>query len=177
MDKKPLNLIFSFEDLTQKDKAVREITREFQKLGVVVVATDIPSATKRTAGITYREVNLSFADSQTVTFCVKKTGDIFQVKLNGRVLPMKEQGDQTKAIKEIADAMDKGRAAFQKKLANAKVNIPKGGTHVTTQTREKKQMDKITALKEAIAEAEKQTQEYKEKTAGFQKEIAEFEAQ
>lgn len=168
MDNKPLNLIFSFEDLKQKDAAVREISREFNKLGDTIVATDIPDRIKRSAGISYREVNLSFADSQKVTFCVKQSGDIFQIKLNGKPMPIKEQGDQKKCIKEISDAMNTGRAAFQKKLQKAKVDIP-GGTHVTTQTRENKQNDKIAALKEAIADAEKQIAEFNAKRDNFLK--------
>lgn len=173
MDNKPINLIFSFDDLTKRDKAVREITREFQKLGDTVVATDIPERIKRTAGISYREVNLSFADSQTVTFCVKKSGDIFQVKINGKVMPMKEQGDQKKAVKEISDYLNKGRAAFQKKLQRAKIEIPKG-THVTTQTREKKQQDKIQGLNDVIAEAQKQIAAYNEERDKYLKMLADL---
>ena len=119
------NLIFSFEDLSDKDKALRQIQRTFVRLGENVVQTDIPSQTKRRAGISYKEVTLTFADGQSVTFGVKKTGDIFQVKLNGKQMPIRNQDDQKKALEEIASAMDKGRAAFQKRQALIKVEPPK----------------------------------------------------
>ena len=67
------NLLFSFEDLSDKDKALRQIQRTFARMGANVVQTDIPTSTKRRAGISYKEVTLTFADGQTVTFCVKKT--------------------------------------------------------------------------------------------------------
>lgn len=119
------NLLFSFEDLSDKDKALRQIQRTFTRMGANVVQTDIPSGTKRRAGISYKEVTLTFADGQTVTFCVKKTGDIFQVKLNNKALPIRNQEDQKKALQEIVDAMDKGRTSFQKRQAMIKVQPPK----------------------------------------------------
>ena len=114
---------FGFEDLSSNDKALRTFTRAFGRLGANVVQTEVPQRIKRTAGISYKEVNLTFADSQTVTLCVKKTGDIFQVKLNGKALPIRNQDDQKKAVKEIVDAMDSGRAAFQRKLARQPENV------------------------------------------------------
>jgi Asp-tRNA(Asn)/Glu-tRNA(Gln) amidotransferase A subunit family amidase len=119
------NLLFSFEDLSDKDKALRQIQRTFARMGANVVQTDIPTSTKRRAGISYKEVTLTFADGQTVTFCVKKTGDIFQVKINNKALPIRNQDDQKKALQEIVDAMDKGRSAFQKRQAMIKVQPPK----------------------------------------------------
>ena len=116
------SLLFSFDDLTDKNRVVRSVKKQFEALGAVVVAVDVPARVKRTAGITYRELSLSFADSQIVTFRVKQTGDIFEVRLNGKTLPIKEQDDQRKALKEIADAMDKGRTAFQRKLQRVRVD-------------------------------------------------------
>lgn len=168
--------LFSFDDLSLKDKAVKALSKEFAKQGAQVIDTAIPSTIRRKAGISYREVNLSFADSQIVTFFVKKSGDIFEVRLNNRALPIKQQDDQKKAIKEIVEAMDKGRSAFQKKLAQAKVEVPKSAT-VSTVTTAKKQSEKIESLKEAIRVANERIEEVHQKTDDIRKEIEAMTAQ
>ncbi len=162
---------FSFEDLSSKDKALRQMTKTFARLGAHVVQSDVPSTVKRTAGISYREVNLTFADSQVVSFRVKKTGDIYEVRLNNRPLPIRAQDDQAKAIKEIVDAMDSGRAAFQRKLAKAQVKVP-SGLKTAAPKMEKVLSDKVAALKEAIEAVRKQIADYKAKTAEIEQQIA-----
>ena len=170
------NYLFSFDDLTKKDRAVKAMSKEFAKQGANIIDTDIPATVKRKSGISYRVVNLSFADSQIVSFFVKKTGDIFEVRLNNRVLPIKEQDNQIKAIKEIVDAMDKGRSAFQKKLARAKVEVPKSAT-VSSTTTAKKQAEKIDSLKAAVAETKGRIEEVKTKSQTLRDEIEAMSAQ
>lgn len=120
------NLLFSFADLSAKDKAARAAMRYFARAGAAVVQQDIPTATKRAAGVSYREMFLTFADSQQVVMRIKQTGDIYQVLLNGKVIPIRNQDDHVKAIAEIVAAMDTGRGAFQKRLAAAAVKPPAG---------------------------------------------------
>ena len=144
------NLLFSFEDLTVKDKAAKQAIRYFSRAGANVVQQDIPSALKRSSGVTYREMALTFADSQTVVLRIKQSGDIFQVLLNGKVLPIKNQDDHVKAIAEIVQAMDAGRSKFQKILAAAKVKPPPG-IRTAAPKMEQALTDKRDALKSAIA--------------------------
>lgn len=61
------NILFGFDDLSAKDKAVKSIQRRFSRLGASVVSVDIPTTIKRKAGQTYREVNLTFTDFETGT--------------------------------------------------------------------------------------------------------------
>ena len=61
------NLLFGFDDLSAKDKAVKAIQRRFARLGASVVSIDIPTTIKRKAGQTSREVNLTFTDFETGT--------------------------------------------------------------------------------------------------------------
>ena len=144
------NLLFSFEDLTVKDKAAKQAIRYFSRAGANVVQQDIPSALKRSSGVTYREMALTFADSQTVVLRIKQSGDIFQVLLNGKVLPIKNQDDHVKAIAEIVQAMDAGRSKFQKILAAARVKPP-AGIRTAAPKMEQVLTDKRDALKSAIA--------------------------
>lgn len=83
------SLLFSFADLSVKDKAAKEAMKYFSRAGANVVQQDVSTAVKRNAGVSYRELTLTFADSQKVTMRVKQTGDIFQVLLNNKLLPIK----------------------------------------------------------------------------------------
>ena len=144
------NLLFSFEDLTVKDKAAKQAMRYFSRAGANVVQSDVATAVKRTAGISYREMTLTFADSQQAVLRVKQSGDIYQVLLNGKVLPIKNQDDHVKAIAEVAQAMDAGRSKFQKKLAAAMVKPP-ADIHTAAPKMEQVLTEKRDALKSAIA--------------------------
>ncbi|AJK46247.1 hypothetical protein [Burkholderia plantarii] len=149
------NLLFSFRDLSAKSTAAKQVVRYFTRAGATVVQQDIVSGLKRTSGVTYREMDLTFADSQRVTFRIKQTGDIFQVLLNGRVLPIKNQDDHVRAIAEIAQMMDAGRSRFQKLLAAAKVRPPVG-IRTAVPKMEQVLVEKRDALKAAIAEVRMQ---------------------
>jgi hypothetical protein len=154
------NLLFSFEDLSAKDKAAKEAARYFSRAGANVVQQDIPTAVKRSSGITYREMTLTFADSQQVALRIKQSGDIFQVLLNGKVLPIRNQDDHVKAIAEIVQAMDASRSRFQKLLAAAKVRPP-AGIRTAAPKMEQVLTEKRDALKAAIAEVRGQIESIK----------------
>lgn len=144
------NLLFNFEEMaSSKDKIAKIIGRQFGMAGQNIVQTDISESTKRSSGVSFREMALTFADSQTITLRVKQTGDIFQVLLNNKVIPIKNQDDHAKAVTEIAQNLDKGRAQFQKKLAATKVAVPKG---IKTAAPKIEQVltEKRDSLKEAI---------------------------
>lgn len=169
-------LLFSFDDLSAKDKAVRQVRKEFQKLGNTIAQVDTPTQIKRQSGISYRLVNISFTDNQTVQFRVKKTGDIFQVKLNNKELPLRNQDDQKAALKEISQALDKGRSAFQKKLQKVRVELPKGARTAAPKM-EKVLEERKQSLNEAIAEAEKRLKEIKTEIESTKANTADTEKQ
>ena len=154
------NLLFSFEDLSAKDKAAKQAARYFSRAGANVVQQDVPTAVKRSSGITYREMALTFADSQQVVLRIKQSGDIFQVLLNGKVLPIKNQDDHVKAIAEIVQAMDAGRSRFQKLLAAAPARPP-AGIRTAAPKMEQVLTEKRDALKAAIAEVRSQIEAIK----------------
>lgn len=154
------NLLFIFEDLSAKDKAAKQAARYFSRAGANVVQQDVPTAVKRSSGITYREMALTFADSQQVVLRIKQSGDIFQVLLNGKVLPIKNQDDHVKAIAEIVQAMDAGRSRFQKLLAAAQARPP-AGIRTAAPKMEQVLTEKRDALKAAIAEVRSQIEAIK----------------
>lgn len=117
------NVIFTFDDLG-KGRASKTLQSLFARFGAEVVQVDDSASIKRTSSISYRELSMTFADSQVVVFRVKQTGDIYQVLLNGKVQPLRYPDDHKAAIGEVVKLMDNGRAAYQKKLAAAKVALP-----------------------------------------------------
>jgi len=146
-----MKLLFNFEDLTgDKNKVVKAVSRYFNQAGAAVVTVDVDPKAKRASGISYREIRFAFADSQTIAMRVKSTGDVFEVLLNGSVVPIKYQDDHVRAIAEIAGMMDKGRAKFQAKLAKAAVKPPPG-IRTTAPKLVVALTQKRDALKEAIA--------------------------
>lgn len=161
-----LNQVFSFEDMAAGDKASREVIQFFQRAKQVVVSQNIDSKIRRTSGQSYREMSFSFADNQTVVLRIKSTGDVFQVLLNGKILPIKHQDDQTKAIIEISNALDSNRTKHQKKLASLAVKLPSG-----IKTAQPTQIARLTErrdqLKEAIAETESEIARIKADSGHF----------
>lgn len=118
------NLLFPFKAMSSNDPAIKELARHFKKAGASVVKIEVNSAIRRTSGIAYRELYLSFADSQVITLRIKETGDIYQVRINKSLTPIRKQDDHSAAIKEMVKLMERGRAAFQRKLAKQKVALP-----------------------------------------------------
>ena len=144
------NLLFSFEDLSVKDKAAKQAMRYFSRAGANVVQQDVLPGIKRSSGISYRELALTFADSQQITMRIKQSGDIFQVLLNSKVIPIKNQDDHVSAIAEMVKAMDVGRSKFQKMLAATQVRPP-AGIRTAAPRIEQALTEKRDSLKVAIA--------------------------
>lgn len=144
-------MLFSFEDLATGDKSTRIVSKSFSKAGAEVVDSSVSASVKRASGIGFREMYITFADSQTVTIRIKRTGDIYQVLLNKRVLPIKNQDNHVDAIAEIVSAMEAGRTKFQKLLARTKVKVP-SGIRTTAPKIEQTLIQKRDALIAAIAE-------------------------
>lgn len=152
------NLLFDFENLNDKARAVKKAVQAFGRAGANVVSSDVDKSTARRAGITFRNVHFTFADGQTVTMAIKQSGDVFEVKLNSKLIPIRNQDDHAEAIKEVVGKMDTGRAAYQKAMAKVKVPVPPAA-RVSRTTLIKAKEQRRDGLKEAVTEAEKTLQE------------------
>lgn len=146
-------LLFNFDGMTGKDAATLEAKRFFSRAGAKVVGADASGGVKRVAGVSYRELRLVFVDGQTVTLRIKQTGDIYQILVNDRAMPIKNQDDHPKGIEEIVKVLDAGRAAFQKKLAATLVKMPPG-IRTAAPKMESILTERRDSLKEAIAAAQ-----------------------
>lgn len=134
--------------------AMRRVTALFQRANLPVLDVSCDGKTKRAASISFREVLLTFADSQKLLLRVKATGDVYQVLVNGKVTPVSAQDDGAKAVAELVGILDKGRARFQKRLAAMAMKPPEGAKTAAPKLREKlvQQIAEVDAQIEAATE-------------------------
>jgi len=139
------NILFTFDDFAQKATAVRAVAKAFRSHNLVPLVVEPLSGAKRAQGITYREAVLSWHDSQRVAIRLKKDGVVFQVLLNGKPLPLKKPDDHAVVIKEIVDALDTKRAAFQAALATRRKAMPPSLVSSIS-----KMVEDMTAMRDAL---------------------------
>lgn len=147
------NLLFNFESPSEKDRAVRQAESRFARAGAPVVSSSVDKTTSRRAGMTFRNVHFTCADGQTVTMAFKASGDVFEVRINGKVTPLRHQEDHALAITEVVEKLEKGRSAFQKALTRVRMPLPPS-IRTSRGTLLRVKQDRRDALKEAIAVAE-----------------------
>ena len=154
--------LFSFEDMAVGDKASRAVMNIFAKNNSTVVSQAIDTKIRRSSGISYREMSLTMGDSQVVVLRIKSSGDIFQVLLNKKLIPIKNQDNHFLAVIEIVNAITAGRTKFQKKLASLAIKLP-----TAIKTAAPKMLVTLTArrdeLKSAIADVETEIEALKKK--------------
>lgn len=120
-------LLIDFEALaTNPSKALRRVVQIFTRAGLQVVDAVSDGKTKRSASVKYREATINLSDGQAVTLRVKESGDIGQVQINGKLVPIAAQDDPARAVQEIVAKLDAGRAAFQKRQAALQMKPPEG---------------------------------------------------
>lgn len=146
------SLSLDLESTAGRNKAARDVSKQFSRSATHVVSHAVDEKLTRRAGVSFRNLSLTFADSQTVTMGVKTSGDVFEVKVNGKVIPIANQDDHARAIAEIADRLESTRSAFQKALARTRVALPPS-IKVSRTTMAQKLTEKRDALKEAVSKA------------------------
>lgn len=115
---------FDFEKFGEGD--LSDIKAEFDKNGAKVIDLEANNRSRRVSGYATKTAVFYFQDGQTITLRIKGDGDVYQVQMNGRVLPITEVGDKNKAIAEMARTLGANAPAWRKaqrsKQQRAKVN-------------------------------------------------------
>jgi len=152
-------IVLNWNDLAS-GKPMKELKQAFARAGTFVVTAESDNKVKKSVGVEYKTLNMSFNDGQKVSMDAKKGGDVFSVRVNNRVLPIKNHDNILKAALEIINAMDKGRKRFQATQARKKVELPKG---MKSTTRKKIDIltEKNTELDIQITEATQRRDELK----------------
>lgn len=166
------SLLLDYAKLGSGDNAaLKPVVAAFEKSGATVTASDAPTGTKRQAGVTFRQANFTFADSQTVTLSIKQTGDIFEILVNGKKFAIKDQENHDAAVQEIVKQLDKTRSAFQKSLNKAKATLP-SNMKTAIVKKEVALQEKIANLDQAISDGQALINERKAKLEQLNNDIA-----
>lgn len=138
-------LTLNFARPSDKDPALKAFARKLGQAGAVVIAQSVGTATAKKAGMEYRTASLSFASSQTVDLLFKSTGDVFEVRINGKTVPVTAQADADAAAKEIAGRLAAGRAKLQAALTKTAV-APVAAARISRTS----QLKQLTARRDAL---------------------------
>ena len=99
-------------------EGVKPIKDAFEKAGLTVVDVEASNKAARRSGYQVKQATFFFGDGQRVVMMLKNDGDgygdIYQVKLNSRVVPVKNVDDMDKAVAEIAAMAGSNSASFVK---------------------------------------------------------------
>jgi len=110
------------------DKAgLKPVLKKFETAGVPVEDVEATNKGKRESGFLVKTATLVFASGQKLVVKAKAGGGIFQVKLNGKVMPIKAVDDIGKAVDEVTAYVKANEPAFlkqQEKQAGI-VKVPK----------------------------------------------------
>jgi hypothetical protein len=122
------------EGLSDQSPTVKTLQAALEKAtGQQVPIVNVLKPTRK-SGVSVRPIELVLAGGQAVTFLVRQGGDVYRVQINGKDFPL--TGDITLspekyqkqsfdlAMKQIAESIRTGQAAFDKKKTTAKVVIP-----------------------------------------------------
>lgn len=133
-----MKLLIDYEALNPAKvaTAMRRVTQLFVRAGLEVLSLASDGKTRRIAGVSFREVEMTFADSQRLGLRIKATGDVYEVRINGKVVPVSGQEDPAKAVAELVKMLDTGRAKFQKRMAAMKMTPPEGAKTAAPKLRE-----------------------------------------
>jgi len=115
-------------DFDKFNKAgLKTILKKFETDGLPVDDIEATNKAKRESGFLIKTATLVFSSGQKLMVKAKAGGGIFQVKLNGKVIPIKAVDDIDKAIGEVATHVKANEPAFlkQREKQAGIVKIPK----------------------------------------------------
>jgi hypothetical protein len=95
-------LLFDIKNLNTEADSLKRLIDMFVMLGETLVTHDIDKNLKISdvdENFKYKNVRLTFADSQTVTFSIKQTGDIWQATHGAMLINLEKQWER-KSLKK-----------------------------------------------------------------------------
>lgn len=144
-----------YASLTPNEKtAPKELLQIFKRAGAEVAQSSVGKA-KRQNSISFKPIFIIFADSQKLELRLKESGDFYQVLLNGKIMPIKEQDDERLAVAEIVKKVEAGSQKFQAALIRKKAKLPTG-IKSTVKRKEEVYAARIAELDGLIEEARAQ---------------------
>lgn len=116
-----------FTDFTKK--GLKSLLQKFDKAGLTVKDVTATNKSIRESGYPIKTAILTFESGQTLTLKVKGSGDLYQAKLNGKVLAIKEYHKAETFTDEVLAYVKSNEPAYakqkEKQLSRVKIAVPK----------------------------------------------------
>lgn len=159
-----------FDKLTES--GLKPIVKKFEKWGLKVASIDSTNRQKRESGMLLKDAVFIFEDGQKMLVRVKSDGTVFQVKLNNKVVPIKNVDDMDKAVIEMVDYVQDNAKAYERakiqREKRKKLNIQPPRVVTTRQEKIAAAKQSLSELSSANSELEKQNDELSISIAGKQ---------
>lgn len=106
----------SFDFQNFNEKGLKKVITALEKNDLKVTAVDADNKARRQSGVQTKKAALTLADGQVLTLQATSEGAIFQIRLNSRILPVRNVNNLSKAIAEIADKIKGNSPQFQRAM-------------------------------------------------------------
>ncbi len=147
-----------FDKMTEA--GLKPLAKKFEKWGLSVKKIDATNKAKRESGYMLKDAMFNFSDGQQMLVRVKQDGTVFQVKLNKKVVPIKNVADMDKAVIEMVDYIQDNAKAYEKakiqREKRKKLNIPIPAVRTTRQERLEKTQAALTEVQGSVENLQKQ---------------------
>jgi len=138
------------------ERGLAPLVDELKKHDQVVAGIKATNLPKREDGVAVKSALFTLESGQKLEIKIKANGSIFQVRLNGKVVPVKnsegidDPANLKKAVKEMADFVNRNEALYKKqqakRLKRVKQDSPSASTSVAKRLTESK--EKLATLQE-----------------------------
>jgi len=104
----------TFDFANFDEKGLSGVKEAFERAGVTVIDLEASNRSRRMSGFATKSATFYFEDGQTITLRIKGDGDVFQVKLNSRVVPIRNVHSMKEAVGEMARYLQANAPAWKK---------------------------------------------------------------
>jgi chromosome segregation ATPase len=108
------NEVLNFSDINPR--GLKKVSLAFKRNDLKVIDLAATNRTINRNGLKTKSAIFVVAGGQTIELRINDTGDIYQIALNNKVSPFKEQKKISMLIKDISDSVKKNQASFDKSL-------------------------------------------------------------
>lgn len=171
---------FDFDNFDESGLA--GVKREFEQAGATVIDIEASNRARRQSGYATKMARFHFQDGQTITLRIKGDGDVYQVQLNSRVIPIQAVDNRKAAIEEMARFLTANapawRRAQRRRQQRAKVNDADLRARPLPRARRIEQLEgEVTELRETLTELESENRTLTEQYSERQTTISTLEQQ
>lgn len=153
-------IALDFDNLDKK--GLKTFLDKFKRKKMPVKNVEARNKSTRANGVMQKDFTMEFADGQKIQIFVKSDGTIFQVKLNKKVIPIRNTTNLDRAVDELVGVLQKNASAFDRaKQLRQRRSIRPPKPRITTTRKQKieEANNEIAALENQLADLKKQLEE------------------